>query len=219
MPDQCGRGFVPALIGEAGVTAKIGEEKGANFRLIGLLGCFFDVPGSGHERGPLLWLGSGFRIRSAPKNINVLPTGHILGFLRCYLECEEVQMNRVKGIGGIFFKAENVQELGDWYTRHLGIQLEEQSYSMFPWLDRDNPERETHTVWALFPRDTEYFSPGNASFMINYQVEDLHALLAQLKSEGVQVDDKIEEHEYGKFGWIVDPEGNRIELWEPPAGH
>ena len=125
-------------------------------------------------------------------------------------------MKRVTGIGGIFFKSENPQQLYGWYVKHLGIPLESHGQAAtFHWLD---PEKRNKgmTVWSIFPHDTKYFSPGRASFMINYRVEDLDALLTALKQEGVEIDPKREEYEYGRFAWILDPEGNRIELWEPP---
>jgi len=88
----------------------------------------------------------------------------------------------------------------------------------FDWKNPDNPEGVGTTAWSLFPTDTKKFAPGSASFMVNYRVADLHGLLAALKSEGVQVDEKVQDSEYGKFGWVVDPEGNKIELWQPPDG-
>jgi predicted enzyme related to lactoylglutathione lyase len=124
-------------------------------------------------------------------------------------------MKRVTGIGGIFFKANDQKAQAAWYRRHLGIEVGDEGYTMFQWREDENPEQRASTVWALFPGDTTYFDPGTAPFMINYRVENLDALLAQLREEGVQVDDRVEELEYGRFGWILDPEGNRIELWEP----
>lgn len=127
-------------------------------------------------------------------------------------------MKRVTGIGGIFFKAQDPQALGAWYRQHLGIGVEEWGGAAFRWATPDNPTGTGTTVWSPFKADTAYFAPSTASFMINYRVDDLHALLAQLRAEGCQVDDKVEESAYGKFGWVFDPEGNKIELWEPPAG-
>lgn len=125
-------------------------------------------------------------------------------------------MKRVTGIGGIFFKSENPQQLYEWYVKHLGIQLESHGQAAtFHWLD-PRKRNKGMTVWSIFPHDTKYFSPGRASFMINYRVENLDALLAALKQERVEVDPKREDYEYGRFAWILDPEGNRIELWEPP---
>ncbi len=126
-------------------------------------------------------------------------------------------MRRVTGIGGIFFKAKDPQALAAWYRRHLGLSVEEWGGVAFRWAD-DPSQGQGTTVWSPFAADTSYFAPGTASFMINYRVEDLHALLAALREEGCQVDDRTEESEYGKFGWVIDPEGNKLELWEPPQG-
>jgi predicted enzyme related to lactoylglutathione lyase len=127
-------------------------------------------------------------------------------------------MKRVTGIGGVFFKSKDPKALGVWYREHLGIGVEEWGGAAFRWSSPDNPSGTGTTIWNPFKDDTEYFAPSKASFMINYRVEDLHALLAQLRSEGCEVDAKVEESEYGKFGWVMDPDGNRIELWQPPAG-
>ena len=123
-------------------------------------------------------------------------------------------MKRVTGLGGVFFKCKDPQSMYDWYEKHLGIQREHGNV-LFKWLEAENPEKEGMTVWALFPENTKYFGPGKAPFMMNYRVENLDELLKTLRAEGVQVDDKVDDYDYGKFGWITDPEGNRIELWEP----
>jgi predicted enzyme related to lactoylglutathione lyase len=104
-----------------------------------------------------------------------------------------------------------------WYEQHLGLKPESEgsSNSIFQWREKDEAQQVGYTVWAIFPHDTKYFGPSPSAFMINYRVRDLDQLLEQLKREGVAVDEKREEYEYGKFGWITDPEGNRIELWEP----
>ncbi len=127
-------------------------------------------------------------------------------------------MKRVTGIGGVFFKSKDPKALGAWYREHLGIGVEEWGGAAFRWSSPENPSGTGTTIWTPFKADTEYFAPSRAPFMINYRVEDLHALLAQLRSEGCEVDAKVEESEYGKFGWVMDPEGNRAELWQPPAG-
>jgi len=124
-------------------------------------------------------------------------------------------MKRVTGIGGIFFKGQNAEALRSWYREHLGIEAEGDGGFVFEWLEVANPEEKGQTVWSIFAGHTKYFEPSTAPFMINYRVADLNALLEQLRAEGVEVE-KVEEHEYGKFAWIMDPEGNRIELWEPP---
>jgi predicted enzyme related to lactoylglutathione lyase len=126
-------------------------------------------------------------------------------------------MKRVTGLGGVFFKAEDPNKLAAWYEEHLGIKCETGStFSSFPWRDSQDPEKEGLTVWALFPRQSNYFDPSNANFMLNYRVDNLDSVLEALRAEGVTVDPKIENTEYGRFGWIMDPEGNRVELWEPP---
>ena len=126
-------------------------------------------------------------------------------------------MKRVTGIGGIFFKAKDPTRLHDWYHAHLGIAPRADGTVAFEWREKDEPDRVGFTVWSPFPHDTRYFDPSAAPFMINYRVADLDALLAKLRAEGVDVEDRVEEYEYGRFGWVMDPEGNRIELWEPPA--
>jgi predicted enzyme related to lactoylglutathione lyase len=125
-------------------------------------------------------------------------------------------MERVTGIGGIFFKADNPERLAAWYRKHLGLAQAEGGSSVFEWREKADPERTGMTVWSPFPRDTRYFDPSRTPFMINYRVADLDAMLVQLRAAGVSVDERVEESEYGRFGWVMDPEGNRIELWEPP---
>jgi predicted enzyme related to lactoylglutathione lyase len=125
-------------------------------------------------------------------------------------------MERVTGIGGIFFKAHDPDELKEWYRERLGIVPSKDGSVIFEWREKEKPEQVGYTVWAPFRDDTKYFDPSSASFMVNFRVADLHGLLEQLRAEGVTVDDKTEDSEYGRFGWVMDPEGNRIELWEPP---
>jgi predicted enzyme related to lactoylglutathione lyase len=124
-------------------------------------------------------------------------------------------MKRVTGLGGIFFKCKNPPELQQWYKNHLGIEENEHGVVIFEWKDKNDANKTGQTVWAPFPDDTTYFGPGKQEHMINYRVENLVALLEELKKEGVEVVGEIEEYEYGKFGRIMDPEGNKIELWEP----
>ncbi|MBS0000355.1 MAG: VOC family protein [Cyclobacteriaceae bacterium] len=123
-------------------------------------------------------------------------------------------MKRVTGIGGFFFKSEDPEKLKKWYDLHLGIKSDQYG-GIFRWREFQNPDQEAHTAWGPFSKDTEYFLPSKKSFMFNYRVENLEKLLEILKTEGVMVVGSIEEYEYGKFGWILDPEGNKIELWEP----
>ena len=126
-------------------------------------------------------------------------------------------MQHVLGIGGIFFKADDPEKLGAWYREHLGLDVEEYGGVTFrEGSSETTPARQAYTVWSPFPADTDYFAPSKKSFMINFRVTDLDALLAKLRAEGVAVDERTEKSEFGYFGWAMDPEGNRIELWEPP---
>ena len=125
-------------------------------------------------------------------------------------------MQRVTGIGGIFFKANDVKALTAWYQQHLGIPFGDNSYHSFRWINENDPGTPGQTAFSFFKNDTDHFSPSGKPFMINFRVKDLHVLLAALKEEGVEVMEKTEDYkEYGKFGWCMDPEGNKIELWEP----
>ena len=127
-------------------------------------------------------------------------------------------MQRVTGIGGVFFKAKDPKALGEWYRRHLGMNVEPWGGVAFKWVTDENPTGTGSTIWSPFKEDTTYFAPSTSSFMINFRVHDLDSLLAVLRAEGCQVDERVEESEYGKFGWVMDPEGNRLELWQPPVG-
>lgn len=126
-------------------------------------------------------------------------------------------MERVTGIGGIFFKAHAPKELQSWYERHLGLVADADGYISFRWREEKEPGRPGVTVWSTFAETTTYFDPSTRPFMINYRVENLDRMLAQLEAAGVTVDPHREDSVYGRFGWVMDPEGNRIELWEPPA--
>lgn len=121
-------------------------------------------------------------------------------------------MKRVVGIGGVFFKARDPERLRAWYKTHLGIDVQDWGGTAFPWNTPNGM-----TVWSIFPDSSGNFAPSRAPFMVNYLVEDLHAVLEVLRSEGCDVDPKVDESEFGTFGWVMDPEGNRIELWQPPA--
>ena len=125
-------------------------------------------------------------------------------------------MGRVTGLGGVFFKAADPKRLFAWYEQHLGLKGEPGGV-LFKWRD-EKEDAPGMTVWALFKKDSTYFDPSASPFMLNYRVDDLDAILERLRAEGVQVDEKREDSEYGRFGWVMDPEGNRIELWEPPKG-
>lgn len=126
-------------------------------------------------------------------------------------------MSRVVGIGGVFFKARDPQALRAWYREHLGMDIQDWGGMAFNWNRPDSPGDKGATIWSLFEESSTYFAPSAARFMVNYIVKDLHAVLGALRAEGCAVDDKVDESEYGKFGWVMDPEGNRIELWEPPG--
>jgi predicted enzyme related to lactoylglutathione lyase len=127
-------------------------------------------------------------------------------------------MERVTGLGGLFFKAQDPEALYAWYEKHLGIKRGPEGAVVFKWRETDDQGREGMTVWSIFPQSSTYFHPSRAGFMMNFRVADLDALLAALKQEGVEIDPHREDYDYGRFAWIMDPEGNRIELWEPPKG-
>jgi predicted enzyme related to lactoylglutathione lyase len=119
-------------------------------------------------------------------------------------------MERVLGVGGVFFKARDPHALAEWYAKHLGVPFDTgQTYGTFTAAAGDQ------TVWSVFPQDTTYFAPSSAPYMFNFRVRNLAAMLTQLRAAGAAVDDRVEEYDYGNFGWVMDPEGNRIELWEP----
>lgn len=121
-------------------------------------------------------------------------------------------LKRVTGIGGFFFKSENPQQTRDWYKNHLGIPAGDYGWT-FNWKDADG--NDGCTQWSPFEANTKYFNPSEKQFMMNFRVDDLEALLKILKEEGVTIVGEMETYDYGKFGWILDPEGNKIELWEP----
>jgi predicted enzyme related to lactoylglutathione lyase len=127
-------------------------------------------------------------------------------------------MKRVTGIGGIFFKARDPDALRAWYQKHLGIPVDSWGGTSFSWNGPENPTGVGSTVWSIFKESTEYLAPSKASFMINYRVADVRALVAVLREEGCAVEEKIDESEFGIFGWVMDPEGNKVELWQPPVG-
>src|SRR5260221_10028366 len=127
-------------------------------------------------------------------------------------------MKRVTGIGGIVFKAKDAPALQAWYKRHLGIDVQEWGGTAFTWTDGEGKPVAGTTVWSIGSAQGDNFAPSTATFMVNYRVEDLHALVKILREEGCNVLEKIDDSEYGKFAWVIDPEGNKVELWQPPAG-
>ena len=125
---------------------------------------------------------------------------------------------RVTGIGGVFFKARDADSLRAWYARHLKLAIADWGGTSFRSPAARGDGRSVETVWSIFSASSDYFAPSAAPFMINYRVSDLEAVLESLRAEGCDVDPKTETSQFGKFGWVMDPEGNRIELWEPPPG-
>ena len=127
-------------------------------------------------------------------------------------------MKRVTGIGGIFFKAKDPKALQAWYKRHLGIDVQEWGGAAFTWTDGDGKPYAGTTAWSVTSMQSDQFAPSNSTFMVNYRVDDLHALIKVLREEGCNVLENVDDSEYGKFGWVIDPEGNKIELWQPNPG-
>ena len=124
------------------------------------------------------------------------------------------QRGRIVGIGGVFFKSANRDQMREWYAKHLGLADKGQGV-MLPWREHDDPQKEQVTVWTVFSASSKYFDPSPAPFMINYIVDDMDALLDRLKQEGVKIDPKRMDESYGRFAWIYDSDGNKIELWQP----
>lgn len=127
-------------------------------------------------------------------------------------------MKRVTGIGGIFFKAKDPQALQQWYKQHLGMDVQAWGGAVFSWADAEGTPVGGMTIWAVKSVEDDGFEPSSTPFMINYRVENARELAAVLREEGCQVLDKIDESEFGTFAWVIDPEGNKVELWQPPAG-
>jgi lactoylglutathione lyase len=125
------------------------------------------------------------------------------------------QRGRILGIGGVFFKSANRDQMREWYSKHLGL-ADKGGGMMLPWREHDDPQKEHVTVWTIFPNATDYF-PATQAFMVNYIVDDLDALLDRLKQEGVKIDAKRMNESYGRFAWIYDQDGNKIELWQPAS--
>lgn len=127
------------------------------------------------------------------------------------------QKGKVIGIGGVFLKSADQKRLSAWYADQLGIQQDTHG-GHFKWRSFEEPERENLTAWSVFPAASTYFDPSGAPFMINYIVDDLDAILAKLEANGVRIDPKREDYDYGRFAWIFDLDGNKVELWEPAKG-
>jgi predicted enzyme related to lactoylglutathione lyase len=131
-------------------------------------------------------------------------------------KADKATMKRVTGIGGVFIRAKDPAKLRAWYKTHLGIDVQAWGGTAFRWVDAAGTPANGTTAWAVSSGSD--FAPSNASFMINYRVADLAGLLKALRDEGCEVLEKVDESEYGKFGWVMDPEGNKVELWQPPVG-
>ena len=123
-------------------------------------------------------------------------------------------MKKVTGIGGIFFKCKDPEKIKKWYSENLGLDTNEYG-AMFESRNKENPEKINYLQWSDFKEDTEYMNPSTKDFMINYRIENMEALVEELKAAGVEICDEIATYDYGKFVHIMDPEGNKIELWEP----
>ena len=152
----------------------------------------------------------------------VFMVGFVSGLLAAVQTQESpgLPAERVTGIGGVFFKASDPKALSMWYREKLGIAVTDGAeWSPFLWREREDPERVGTTVWSLFRADSEYFAPSRATFMVNYRVRNLDRMLAQLRALGVSVESQVVDDFNGRFAWVVDPEGNKIELWEPKAGY
>lgn len=130
----------------------------------------------------------------------------------------DLPAERVTGIGGVFFRAADPESLAAWYRHHLGVAAGPDGAVVFRWPDGQADGRPGSTIWAPFPADTDYFGPGGKQLMLNFRVASLERMLAQLRAAGVPVDERVEEMDFGRFGWCTDPEGNRVELWEPAEG-
>ncbi len=125
-------------------------------------------------------------------------------------------MKRVTGIGGIFFKSADPKRLGAWYRDHLGLDVNDWGGAVFQWGGAGSEPG--MTIWSVFAQDATKMEPSAAPFMLNFRVDNLDALLAALRAEGCNVLEEAESSEFGKFGWVIDPDGNKVELWEPPVG-
>ncbi len=160
--------------------------------------------------------------RNFIKNTALITTGAALMPKRIvasvvYHRKKQLNMKKVTGIGGVFFKCDNPKVMNEWYAKNLGLPLSDYG-TTFRWRQDEHPEKKGSTTWSTFPQSTKYFDPSTKPFMINYRVENLVELVAELKKDGVTIVDEIAVYDYGKFVHILDPEGNIIELWEPKDG-
>lgn len=126
-------------------------------------------------------------------------------------------MERVIGLGGPFIKAKDPKALAAWYEKHLGVNFNGTVYTTWQFANEDGSQRPGYNVLSFFKEDSDYFAPSDKPVMLNLIVKDLFALLKVLKDEGIESAGEPMDEEYGKFGWVLDPEGNKIELWQPPA--
>ncbi|ANM30100.1 hypothetical protein ABI59_11730 [Acidobacteria bacterium Mor1] len=123
-------------------------------------------------------------------------------------------MARVTGIGGVFFISPDRKKSMQWYRERMGIDSESWG-KVYLWREHERPEKTGYTVWSVFPHGADKFEPGGKSFMVNYRVDDIDGMIADMKANGVEVVGETEQHENGKFAWVLDPDGNKIELWQP----
>jgi len=157
-------------------------------------------------------------MKNIPVLVLALATSFCFGFAFKSIVTDQntdnMKNKRVTSIGGIFFKCKDPQKVREWYKTHLGLNTNEYG-SVFEWRQAEDPSKKGFSQWSPFTDKTKYFEPSEKEFMINYRVENLEALVEELKKEGVTVTDSIETYDYGKFVHIMDIEGNKIELWEP----
>lgn len=125
-------------------------------------------------------------------------------------------MSKVTGLGGIFFKSKSPKDLLAWYKQHLGLEPEDWGGQVFQWREKDNPETVGQTIFTPFKPETKKLEPSTESYMFNFRVDDLDGLMEKLRKNGVTIVDEVQDTEYGKFGWVMDPDGRKIELWQPP---
>ena len=125
-----------------------------------------------------------------------------------------MKKGKITGIGGVFFKSANADKMRRWYAENFDLQSDEHGHA-FIWKKKDNPQKNGYTAWNAFDDKSDYFAPSDQKYMINYRVENLDELIKELRQNGVKIIGKTEIYDYGKFAWVLDPEGNKIELWEP----